>query len=223
MTKITSKFILFIFLILGVLSYSQVKKKFINIPTALNGIIPNDRVDFWVLVHNEYGKDTEVRTSGTKKDYIPQSSGFDLFPDDDSFYYIVYSSAGKINYVVDFEGLKDFIGKIDNADEASIAATIDGYLIDEEFKDVAANYYEDASAYYLDLGKITSKECPYQKKHFTLTVNKKSGTITDVKDNGTYIELYNKKCANNPRLLKIEKKEEPKDESKKSNKSTKRR
>jgi hypothetical protein len=26
-----------------------------------------------------------------------------------------------------------------------------------------------------------------------------------MKDNGTYIELYNKKCANNPRLLKIEK------------------
>ncbi|MCW3160657.1 hypothetical protein [Chryseobacterium oryctis] len=213
-----SKFTLFILLILGISAFSQTKKKFTNIPSVLNGIIPNDRIDFWILVHNEYGKDKEVRTSGTKKDYVSQSSGFNLFPDEDSFYYIVYSSAGKINYVTDFDALKSFIGKIDNVEEASIAATIDGYLIDEEFKDVAANYYEDTSNYYLDLGKLTSKECPYQKKHFTLTVNKKSGTITDIKDNGTYIELYNKKCTNNPRLLKIEKKEEPKDEPKKPTK-----
>ena len=82
---------------------------------------------------------------------------------------------------------------------------------------------EDISNYYLDLGKLISKECPYQKKHYTLTISKVTGTINFVKDNGSYIELYNKKCTNNPRLLKIEKKEEPKDEPKKPTKSTKRR
>ncbi|MBB4806886.1 hypothetical protein HNP38_002182 [Chryseobacterium defluvii] len=223
MKKNIGKLILFVFLFLGMLTYAQQKKKFADIPNLLQRIIPDDRVDFWVLVYNTYGKDREIKTSGGKKDYTPQFSGFDIFPDEDSFYYIVYSSAGKTNYVTDLEGLKKFIGKVDNVEEAAIAATIEGYMVDEEFKDIAGNYYEDGSNYYLDLGKLTSKECPYQKTHYTLTVNKSTGAITSVKDNGTYIELYYKKCKNNPRLLKIEKKEEPKDEPKKPAKSTPRK
>lgn len=223
MIKNTSKLILLIFFLLGVLAYSQEKKKFSSIPNILKGIIPNGKIDSWVLVYNTYAKDQEISISGSKQDYTPQFSGFDLFPDEDSFYYIAYSSGGKINYVTDLSGLKAFIGTVDNIQEAAIAATIDGYIVDEEFKDVAGNYYEDGSNYYLDLGKLTSQECPYQKKHYTLTINKSTGAITNVKDNGAYIELYNKKCANNPRLLKIEKKEEPKDEPKKPAKSTKRK
>lgn len=223
MKKITSKIILFAFLLSGILMYSQNKKKFTSIPGILQRIIPNDKIDFWVLVYNSYGKDQEVKISGTKKSYTPQFSGFDIFPEEDSFYYIAYSSAGKIEYVTDLAMLKSFIGTIDNVEEAAITATIEGYMVDEEFKDVAGNYYEDQSNYYLDLGKLTSTECPYQKNHYTLTVNKTTGTITNVKDNGTYIELYNKKCKNNPRLLKLEKKEEPKDEPKKSTGSIQRK
>ncbi|MBT2621530.1 MULTISPECIES: hypothetical protein [Chryseobacterium] len=219
MIKLASKLVTFTFILLGILTYSQEKKKFSSIPNVLKEIEPNGKIDFWVLVYNTYAKDQEIKISGAKKDYTPQFSGFDLFPDEDSFYYIAYSSGGKISYITDLESLKGFIGKVDNVEEAAIAATIDGYMIDEEFTDVAGNYYEDRNNYYLDLGKLTSKECPYQKTHYTLTVNKTTGAITNVKDNGTYIELYNKKCANNPRLLKIEKKEEPKkDEPKKSTK-----
>ncbi len=203
--------------------YSQEKKKFTSISGMLQKIIPNQNSDFWVLVYNSYGKDQEIKTSGAKKEYTPQFSGFDIFPDENSFYYIVYSSAGKISYITQLEDLKKFIGKIDNPEEAALAATLEGYMIDEEFKDIAGNYYEDGSNYYLDLGKLTSKECPYQKTHYTLTVNKSTGFITNVKDHGTYIELYNKKCKNNPRLLKLEKKEEPKDEPKKSAGTTKRK
>lgn len=221
MIKLASRLFIFTFILLGVLIHSQEKKKFFNIPNVLQGIEPNDKIDFWVLVYNTYAKDQEIKISGVKKDYTPQFSGFDLFPDEESFYYIVYSSGGKISYITDLESLKKFVGKVDNVQEAAIIATVDGYMIDEEFKDVAGNYYEDRSNYYLDLGKLTSKECPYQKTHYTLTVNKATGAIANVKDNGTYIELFNKKCANNPRLLKIEKKEEPKDEPKK--KSTKRK
>lgn len=205
-----------LFLLWGFLGYSQDKKNFSNIPNILQQIMPNDRIDSWVLVYNSYGKNQEIRTSGDKKDYTPQFSGFNLFPDEDSFYYIAYATGGKMNYITDLEGLRKFVGKIDNAEEAAIVLTADGYMVDEEFKDVAGNYYEDSANYYLDLGKLTSKECPYQKTHYTLTVSKSSGVVSKVKDNGTYIELYNKKCANNPRLLKIQKKEEPKDEPKKS-------
>ncbi len=169
-----------------------------------------------MLIHSSYGKDQIVKQSGPKIDYTSQPSGFNVgVTEPDEFYYIVYASGGKTEHVTTLEGLKTFIGKIDDVEEAAIAAAVDGYMVDEEFKDLAGNYYDDKTNYYLGLGKLTSKECPYQKKHFTLTVNKASGNITDIKDNGSYIELYNKKCTNNPRLLKIEKKEEPKDEPKK--------
>jgi len=223
MVKNINKAILFIFLFLGTMLFAQEKKKFSSISNVLKSIIPNDKTDFWVLVYNDYGKGQEIKISGTKKDYAAQSSGFNLFPNEDSFYYIAFSKGGQINYITDLAGLKSFVNRIDNVEEAAIDSAIEGYFVDEEFKDIAGSYYEDKSNYYLDLGKLTSKECPYQKTHYTLTVNKSTGVVTNVKDNGTYIELYNKKCTNNPRLLKIEKKEEPKDEPKKPTRSTKRK
>lgn len=215
MTRFTNHIFSFILLFCGTIFFAQEKKKFVNVEGVLSRIIPNDKVDFWSLVYSEYGKNREVKISGNKKDYTPQFSGFNLRPGEESFYYIVYSSAGNINYITEIKDLKSFIGNIDNVEEAALSAVLEGYMIDEQFVDVAANYYEDKSNYYLDLGKVTSKECPYEKKHFTLTVNKSTGVISNVKENGTYIEIYTKKCANNPRLLKIEKKEEPKDEPKK--------
>jgi hypothetical protein len=215
MVKGTGKISFILFFLIGVFAFSQEKKKFFNTQNVLTRIIPNDKIDFWALVQNNYGKNEELKISGTKKDYVPQFSGFNITPTEDSFYYIVYSKAGKINYITEISGLKDFIEKVDNAEEAALSAVLDGYLIDEQFVNIAGNYYEDKTNYYLDLGKVTSKECPYEKKHFTLTVNKATSQISNVKENGTYIELYTKKCPNNPRLLKIEKKEEPKDEPKK--------
>lgn len=215
MTKYKSLISLFVFLFLGVSVYSQTKQKFVNVEGVLGKIIPNNKVDFWALVYSEYGRNKEVKVSGSKKDYTPQFSGFNMRPGEESFYYVVYSEGANINYITEINGLKDFMGKIDNVEEAALSAVLEGYLIDEQFVDVAANYYEDKSNYYLDLGKVTSKECPYQKTHYTLTVNKSTGKISKVEDNGTYIEVYTKKCPNNPRLLKLEKKEEPEDEPKK--------
>lgn len=197
------------FLFLGSIFYSQEKKKFVNTQSVLAKIIPNNKVDFWTLVHSDYGRDKEIVISGNKKQYLSQSSGFNIAPADDSFYYIVYAKGGSVEYLTELSSLKDFIGKIDNAEEAALSAVLEGYIIDEQFVDVAANYYEDKANYYLDLGKVTSRECPYQKTHYTLTISKTTGAISSVKDNGTYIEVYTKKCPNNPRLQKIEKIEEP--------------
>lgn len=217
MKKYTQKISLLVFMSLGVLLYSQEKKQFSNVSNILQNIIPNIKTSSWMLIHSSYGKDQILKQSGPKTDYVTQTSGFNIgVSEEGEFYYVVYSAGGKTESITTLEGLKTFIGKIDDIQEAAISAAVDGYFIDEEFKDLAGSYTEDKSNYYLDLGKLTSKECPYQKKHFTLTINKSSGNITDIKDNGSYIELYNKKCTNNPRLLKIEKKEEPKDEPKKS-------
>lgn len=221
MTKSAKIYITVFSLLFGAYTYAQDKTNFVNIESILKRITPNDKTDFWILVNNEYGKNNEVKVSGTKKEYTVQTAGFNISPREDSFYYIVYSKGGNLNYITQLDQLKNFIGKIDNVEEAAISATLEGYVVDEEFAHVAANYYQDANNYYLDLGKLTSKECPYQKKHYTLTVSKVTGAISNVQDNGSYIEVYTKKCTNNPRLLKLEKKEEPKDDVKK--KSTNRR
>ena len=205
----------FIIMFFSTFFFAQEKKKFSSDQNILSRIIPNERYDFWALVYNSYGKDQEVKVSGAKKDYLPQFSGFNIAPNEDSFFYIVYSKDGKTNYITELSALQPLIGKIDNAEEAALSAVLEGYVIEHEFADYAANYYEDNKNYYLDLGKLTSKECPYQKKHFTLKLSKATGKIEEAKENGSYIELYNKKCTNNPRLLKLEKKEEPKDDPKK--------
>jgi hypothetical protein len=225
MIKLIRKFWVFGFLFLGTFSYAQEKKHFSNVSSILQNIIPNVKATSWLLIHKSYGKDQILKQSGAPIDYVSPTSGFNIgIAEEDEFYYIVYASGGKTEYVTSLEGLKSFVGKPDDIQDAAISAATDGYIIDEEFRDIAANYYEDKSNYYLNLGKLTSTECPYQKKHFTLTISKSTGAITEAKDNGSYIELYNKKCTNNPRLLKIEKKEEPKDEPKKKPaRSTKRK
>lgn len=225
MITLIRKFWVFGFLFLGTFSYAQEKKHFSNVSSILQNIIPNVKATSWLLIHSSYGKDHILKQSGATTDYVSQTSGFNIgIAEENEFYYIVYVSGGKTEYITTLEGLKNFVGKPDDIQDAAISAATDGYIIDEEFRDIAANYYEDKSNYYLNLGKLTSTECPYQKKHFTLTISKSTGIITEAKDNGSYIELYNKKCTNNPRLLKIEKKEEPKDESKKKPaRSTKRK
>ncbi|MCJ8152824.1 hypothetical protein MKJ01_03470 [Chryseobacterium sp. SSA4.19] len=224
MIRYSYQFSVFLFIFWGVSLYSQEKKQFYDVANVLQNIIPESKADSWSLIHQVSGKDTVIKSSSADKNYLSQSSGFNIgIAEENEFYYIVYSLGGKTAYVTNLEELKKFTGRIDNIQDAAVSVAAEGYIIDENFRDVAGNYYEDSSNYYLDLGKLTSKECPYQKKYFTLTISKSTGNISNVKDNGSYIELYNKKCTNNPRLLKIEKKEEPKDEPKKPARSTKRR
>lgn len=216
-----SKLLLSSLFLTTILGYSQEKKTFFSSETSLlKSVVPNDKLDFWMLVENNYGKITELKTVGNKKDFQPQSVGFSFeLGKDGPFLYIVYGKAGSINYITKKEDLKPFIGKIDNVEEAALVQVLDGYLIDYEYNNVAANYHTDAKSYILDLGKYTSKECPLQKTHFTIAIDKKSGEITSVQDNGSYFELYQKQCKNNPRLLKLKEKHEkdnPKEDKKPS-------
>lgn len=183
--------------------FAQEKNFFSSEENILKNVIPNEKLDFWVLIHNNYGKNREVKLIGNKKDFENQTSGFNLSPNENSFFYIVYSKGGKLSYITSLEDLKPFIGKADNYQEAALLGITDGYRIDYEFKNIAGNYHEDASNYYIDLSKITSRDCPYAKTHFTLTVDKKTGSVSNIKDNGAYSEIYKKDCKNNPRLKKL--------------------
>ncbi len=212
---INAKFLLIASLFISVLGISQEKKSFYSNETyLLKNMIPNDKVDFWCLIENKDGKTTELKIVGKKKDFEPQSSGF-TFEHGDSFLYIIYGKNGTLNYITKKEDLKSFIGKIDNLEEATLLQLLDGYQIDYEYKNIAGNYHEDANSYFFFFFLITSKECHFQKKHFTITIDKKMGTVSSIEDNGSYYEIYQKNCKNNPRLLKLKEKyekENPKEE-----------
>ena len=45
---------------------------------------------------------------------------------------------------------------------------------------------------------MLSEECPLQKNHYEVWIDKKTGKITQEKELGTYFELYGKECTNNP-------------------------
>lgn len=213
---IISKIFIPTLLFASILGFSQDQKNFFpNESSLLKKIVPNDKLDFWTLIESNYGKTTELKISGVKKDFVAQSSGFSLgYSNESQFLYIVYSKGGVLNYITKKEDLKPFIGKIDNIEEAAIMQVLDGYQIDYEYKNLAANYHQNSTTYILDLGKTTSKECPLQKTHFTISVDKKTGLVSSIEDNGAYFEVYQKHCKNNPRLLKIKEKHEkenPKD------------
>ncbi|MBW8362483.1 MAG: hypothetical protein K0M56_09900 [Kaistella sp.] len=214
---------LLIFSTFGVLIFSQEKKNFTNVQNILKALQPNERLDSWTLVYNQYSRDEVLKTTGKEKNYMPQFSGFKLSNDDEGYYYIAKSAGGKISYITDTEQLRKFIGTVDNGEEAAVIGILEGYFMDEEFEDLAGNYYADAQHFYVELGKVTSKECPFEKTHFMLTVNKKTGTITNVKDNGEYFEVYSKTCANNPRMQNYKKELEPYVPPKKARSKKKRR
>lgn len=197
---------IFTFLIFSGLAFSQQKEKVLlyNFENLLKKIVPNDRTDSWTLVYNEYARD-KVLKAGSNTGYLPQFSGFRMNPHDEGYYYIAASKGGNHTYIKDLDALRSFIGNIDNGEEAALAAITKGYLVDFEFKEYAANYRDAGNSYEVEVGRITSTECPLAKSHFILTVNKQTGEISEGNDLGRYSELYGKNCENNPHYAALEK------------------
>ena len=217
MKNLFSKFVLLAFGTSFLLSYSQQKKTFQNVNEVLSGINPQNNISFWAVGLIDEGKNSEIFSSGKKTDYEIQTQGFHLDGSETAKYYFVYVQNGKLNYITEPYELKNFIGHIDNVQEAALFAASEGYFIDTNYKIFAANYSQDANNYYLDLGKLTSAECPYQKKYFSLTIDKKTEIITQSKEHFKYVEVYNKNCENHPTKL-VKKEEPPKEDPKKKQK-----
>lgn len=189
--------------------FSQEKEKinFTTLENILKNITPNDKIDAWSLVYNIYARDQILKSVG-KNTALPQFSGFKINPKEEGYYYIAYSKGGTYYYVTDFNALKSFIGTIDNAGEAALVAIISGYIIDFEFKKYAANYQDANQNYLLDVGKITSEVCPFAKSHYQISVNKKTGAITENRSFGEYFTIYGKDCKNNPHYAEIDQQKE---------------
>lgn len=193
------KIILFLFLLMGGFLFSQEPKKtsYSNAENILINIVPNERVDSWTLIYNVYARDRVVKSSGNEE-MLPVFQGFQIGPHQEGYFYINYVKDGKTSQITDLQALKQFVGIVDNGDEAAIIAAAEGYVIDFGFKDYTANYYDAGAFYVVDAGKVLSEECPLQKNHYEVWIDKKTGKITQEKELGTYFELYGKECTNNP-------------------------
>lgn len=198
------KISLFLLAISPFLSFAQEKKSFSNVDKVLSSIIPNSQS--WALLKNN----EELKNVGDFYDYQYQEKGFKLNPGEEDFYYIAYLKEGKTKYITSLSELDDFIGKIDNVNDAAVKAIAHGYYIDLEFKNIAGSYHEENNLYVFEIGKITSEKCPFEKRSFTLKMDKNTGEILSSEENETYTTIYLKDCENNPHRFIPPKKEKPK-------------
>ena len=178
--------------------FSQEKKSFEHTYTLFKNLAPNEKLDYWAVYFFDGDQTITLKQYGGKRPTEKSELGFLKSPIDHSYYYIVTEKAGKKNIITNEDGLKKFIGKIDNVQEAAIHAILKGYFVDEEYQSVAGSYTEDKENYYLDLGIVSSENCPFAKTNYHLTVDKTSGILLNAKAGTVYFEKYRKECKNNP-------------------------
>ena len=203
-------FFLLVFGLMFSLFSAQEKKRLLPLNELLKKVVPNEKYNAWGIYYVENGEVQELKKMGSISNKEIHSEGFELLPNNTSgaYYYVTTINAKGKNFITQAEDFRKFIGKVDNVEEAAILATLEGYFVDYDYKDYAANYHEDTEAYYLELGKVVSTECPFQKNHFMITDLKNKTSIKKIEDVGKYAEVYVKKCTNNPTLLKLKQKYE---------------
>ena len=98
--------------------------------------------------------------------------------------YIIYVYNGKVGYVTNTKELKDFLGNIDNLQEAVLLAKATSqYQVDDDIKGGAYRIQDD-TIYRLKLTKPFG--CPDMKKTFYLKVEKNKGIV----DTATLATFY---------------------------------
>ncbi|MFC6266870.1 hypothetical protein [Frigoriflavimonas asaccharolytica] len=197
--------LLFLSLIFFANAIGQQKTTFADSESLLKEIKPEKNITSWMLISNEYGRSSTVKSYGKKIDFEPQEFGFQLIKNEDQFYYIAYLAGNSTKYIKDSRELKSFLGTINTPEEAAIVGILGGYFMDLEFKNLAGNYIINKDNYIVELAKITTTNCPLAKNHYELIIDKKTGNIISTKDNGAYNEIYDKTCTNNPHNAVIEK------------------
>lgn len=197
-----------IFLVLTIFLFAtisaQEKKNYATAESLLMAINPVN-IDSWMLISNVDGKDNSIYSTNKTENYESQDSGFQLINSENQFYYIVYYEGSTVKYIKDLASLKSFVGTIDNAEEAAVVGITEGYFLDTEFHHLAGNYINKKDQYIVELAKVTSTSCPLSKSHYELTIDKKTGKIISVIDNGVYNEIFDKSCENSPRHAEIQK------------------
>lgn len=160
-------------------------------------IIPNRKFDYWQFstYYQELGggkiTNTILKQGGNlslrnkiKEKFVPAyivgifQGGHPSFRCN----YITTVEKGKINYLKTEEEFRDFLGKIDNLEEAILLSRTYGYLLDLDIK--GSEFVEIENGYILHLMKY--HEFPLRKESVEITINKEGFIKT--KSLGIYCE-----------------------------------
>lgn len=131
-----------------------------SLPTK---ILPDKKYDYWACIkfENRFSeqKHTIIKQEGNlqlSKKIQFKTNTYGFFPGCLPSYccqYIITIKDGKINYILTEDGLKDFIGEIDNLEEALLIAKIHDYRLDSDirgsaFREKDGNYELHLTRYH---------------------------------------------------------------------------
>ena len=140
-------------------------------------IIPNEKYKYWEYVwsmpHPQGKEDFDKiklkkgKISSRKKYQIknptPYQGLFKQCMPGTCYYYIAYLENNKINYITTNEGLKTFIGKINNIEEALLVLALDDIHFNFDNSETLT-YKMTPNGYELNMEKTIGK-CPYDKTY----------------------------------------------------------
>lgn len=186
-------FLLFFFILNFIYSQQSENNGFRKLPEINNfvdlikKINPNPNYKVWALVHYDFRTNEIIYQKGNQK-ITPKRTETDRYgffaclPGGCYYYFYAINKNNKAEYILKGKELLNFLGKINNVEEALFIAMLYGYVIDNEYE--KGNIYKEFDdEFILYLSKISTS--PYYKKEAFIISVKKNGEVT-VKSDGVY-------------------------------------
>ncbi|TDP01686.1 hypothetical protein [Flavobacterium sp. 245] len=173
--------------------FTKIDRNFQDRNKLIDKIEPNEKYQYWEFVFSnpglQSGKDKVLRNVGDSliksryKIINPKKGFFNECMPSWCYSYIAYVKNGKVNYVTDEQGLKNFIGNINSLEEAILIAKLNDLWFDsEEIK--AGAYKKTKNGYELYLMKYYN--CPVKMESIKANIDT-TGKFSS-KSNGIYFE-----------------------------------
>jgi len=173
-------------------SFEKLPEKYRSNKYLLKQIKPSSEIEYWQIDYVTFAYSTQTffssgNSSLKNKIPVPENQisggffggGHFIF----SYYIIMYIENDKWKYVIDEDGLTNFIGKIDNEYEAFLISKINNYSIDSTSN--GNGFIKTDYGYKLKVMKYNS--CPETKESFIVTVYE-NGKLKQIKNLGYYLQ-----------------------------------
>lgn len=184
------KIFLLPFLLFSIFLFSQNDKENgfsplprLEIKDLVKKINPNKNFTNWALVYYDFTSDKILFQKGKKK-LSPSRSERDFYgffpciPGGCYSYFYTINKTNEEKYITSGKDIISFFGEIDTIEEALFLAMLQGYGIDEDYKN-GNSYKKLDNGFLLHLSKISYS--PYKKEVFIIMV-KKNGEFSTQSD-----------------------------------------
>ncbi|MFP9098891.1 hypothetical protein ACLI09_07545 [Flavobacterium sp. RHBU_24] len=145
-----------------------------GIKNSFKKVIPNKHYDYWALMQNgTYGKQEVLYRWGhatAKRGFLAKSNGAGIDIISFNGNYIFAMAANKPHYFYNAEQFAEFLGTIDNVDEALILAACHGFKPDNKLH--ADTFYHRDTTYVLRLTDVNFVNKLYTDEVVEVTVTK---------------------------------------------------